>query len=60
MSIQVDDFFPLQVEGPELGGADMGNNLIKTLNRHYYHQLTGGGEENKSVSEFCCLSFCFN
>lgn len=38
------DFSPLEVEGPELGGTDVGSNLIKTLNRRY-HQLTSGGEK---------------
>ena len=39
MSKQVCDIILLDVEGPELGGTDMKNNLIKTLNRHCYHQL---------------------
>lgn len=59
MSRQADDWFPLEVEEPEPGGADMGSNLIKTLNRQCYCQLPGGREKNKSVSEFCCLIFLF-
>lgn len=52
------DLFPLELEGPVLGGTDMGSNLV----RHQTGIVITGSlvvEEKKNVSEFCCLIFLF-